>query len=179
MLRVYEWIFLQDAACENIESPDILLSNNLFVNPDNTQNPWIRLVSGYNVTITHNTVFAPNRIFEGISYGPSRNATIRDNIFRPGWAFSPCFDGPGPCWPGAVASHNLLVNNTNLQKEWIDQFFLSFGSGAGWVENSLAGVGFTSPSANLDITGNYRLGPNSPYRAGGPRQASDGKDVGL
>ncbi|HET8671642.1 MAG TPA: hypothetical protein VFM05_13775, partial [Candidatus Saccharimonadales bacterium] len=55
--------FLQDSACENIESHDILLSNNLFVNPDNTQNPWIRLVSGYNVTITHNTVFAPNRIF--------------------------------------------------------------------------------------------------------------------
>jgi len=171
---------LEDGAHENSISHDILLSNNLFVNPDMGQsNPWIRLQSGYNVTITHNTVFACNDLIYGVSYVPSRSPVIKDNIFRPGRYPSPCVDGPGPCWPGNVASNNLIVNNLGINRSLIDGFFSTFGANAGWIENSLAAVGFTNPSPNLDLSGDYRLKPGSRYKAGGTRQASDGKDLGV
>ncbi|HEY6122770.1 MAG TPA: hypothetical protein VIV66_22640 [Pyrinomonadaceae bacterium] len=171
---------LEDGAQQNAVSHDIDLSNNLFVNPDmvKADNPWIKLQSGYNVRITHNTVFADQDLIYGVSYVPSQGAVVKDNIFRVARYSAPCVDGPGPCWPGSKASNNLILNNLSLNRSWMDDFARAF-PGPLWIENSLTAIGFGKPSANLDITGDYRLKPDSPYHAGNPRQASDGKDVGV
>src|SRR5882724_3065096 len=171
---------LADGAQQNTVSHDIDVSNNLFVNPDmvKADGPWIKLQSGYNVRISHNTVFADQDLIYGVSYVPSRGAVIKDNIFRVARYPAPCTDGPGPCWPGSTASNNLILNNLGLNRAWMDDFARAF-PGPVWIEDSLTAVGFENPNVNLDITGDYRLKADSPYHAGNARQASDGKDLGV
>src|SRR6185295_548798 len=149
---------LEDGAQQNVVSHDILLHNNLFLNPDYAHpNPWIKVQSGYNVTITHNTVFAGQDLIYGVSYQPTTNTVVKDNIFRPARYPAPCTDGPGPCWPSNVAAGNLILNDRGVNDAYIQDFFNTFGAGAGWKENSLAAVGFVNANANLDGTGDYRL----------------------
>lgn len=173
--------FLKDSTYQNVESHDILVDNNLFLGPDtaNPDNPWIYLVSGARVTLTHNTVFAGGRLIQGLANSPSRDAIIRDNIFRPRHHLVPCLDGFSPCWPNAQVSHNLIINNPALEPGATQAWFDTFGANTAWVENSIDAVGFMNPSAAFDGTGDHRLSPFSPYKAGGARQASDGRDLGV
>lgn len=178
-------IILEDGAQQNTPSHDMLVSNNLFLNPDYEHpNPWVKVQAGYNVTITHNTVFAQGLVF-GYSPQPSSGLVIKDNILRPYGYTSPCTDGPGPCYPAATSGNNLLLNNKGLNPTQITEWFNNFPGG--WSETSASAI-FTAPDTNLDpdgveskfsLPGNYRVKAGSPYKAGGARQASDGKDVGL
>ena len=159
---------------------NLVIENNLFANTAaNTIMTAIFL--GPNARITHNT-FVTNPTYDGyavaiVTGGGGMGMQIRDNIFqysRSGWI---CTGGLPACFPGfpnKVESKNAIINNLGLvsdgdiQTVWTRSYVASTGKNR---------VQFTG--SNPAVLQDWKLAPGSPYRAGGPRQASDGTDVGV
>lgn len=161
---------LKDGNYEANDSHDFIISNNLFLWPGgffDLINPWISLYNGYNISITHNTVFAPQDIVTRVGSAPTTNVNYSNNIFWFGRIAFPCFDVSG-CLVPAGTNNLAVVRLSN---------FLETFSGS-WFEAVAADVGFTRTNADLDVTGDWTLQAGSLYKAGNARDATDGKDLG-
>ncbi len=171
------------------ESHDLLISNNIVLWPggffEEVTNKYFSLLTGgYNITINHNTGFVNFYILLGVSFIPVASGTlVVNNIFRWQGYPAPCTDGPGPCWVSADVSNNLLYNQKGADSSG---WYATFGAESAWEESTSP---FIAESAAVDPAGdsmlqigdgsNYRVEPGSRYAAGGDRDATDGKALGV
>ena len=159
---------------------NLIIENNLFANTA-ASTVMTAIYLGPNARINHNT-WITNPAYDGyivaiVTGGGGTGMQIRDNIFqysRSGWI---CTGGLPTCFPGfpnAVESKNAIINNLGVVSDGDIQ--------AVWTRSYVASTGrnrvvFTG--SNPAVLQDWKLAAGSPYRAGGPRQASDGTDVGV
>jgi hypothetical protein len=166
---------LTDNERQSVQSHDITISNNLATYPGGQEGfsgyAFSQIGGGSNVSYIHNTLLIPSHFLFGGNV--TSNLLLRDNIIRSAYYLVPCTMGTNvnACWPNATVHHNLLLNDAGIDvTNWT-----SFWTDHTWVQNTAAGVGFTTPGSKLDGNGNYRLLSTSPYHG----VASDGKDLGV
>jgi hypothetical protein len=187
---------MSDGTFETDRSTNLVVSNNLFLRPQNaggiSQFATIAGVDG--ATFTHNDFFYYSEFGRSYGYQPATNVVFRDNIFRPRYYFMACFDwttNNRQCFPSISGDHNLVINDLGLPNGYLadgsdtGSFAYWMGSSFGWVETAPSSI-FTTMSPNIvsgensyDGAGNFRIKTGSLYKSGGSRQASDGTDVGV
>jgi hypothetical protein len=178
--------FLKDGNYLTRSSANVTFTNNLAVGPKTIPGlEYFKIISqnfygGAGMTITHNTVLVSSyRDFISFATTPFTGLVMRDNIFRA--APNPCTDASGnvsfpitACWGSAIVNHNVLLSIDGWTQDDLNGSWFNFFPNNTLV-TSVAGVGFTTPSVGLDVSGNYQLLSTSPYH----NTASDGTDYGV
>lgn len=158
-----------------VESGNILIENNLFTQQNVPGDNYIGLINfGKDVTVQHNT-FVSNPAYNGVMFFKVNNVTRlnwKDNVFYHSQGFNnSAFKF---AYPDGTELKNAVINNsktgltdTDIQGRFADSYVASSAFPIVWV------------GSNPNLIDDWKLVPSSPYRSGGGRSASDGKDVGV
>jgi hypothetical protein len=176
---------------------DYLITNNLMLNPAvDSGSVWAGNATsgGFNVTITHNTIFEPYDMVFGVAgadydgpevvgFSQCKNWVVNDNIMLQRHSFFQHFvstptvppynhQNVTDVWPDMLASKNVIIND--LGGDASANTFLTVHP-INYHPDLVATVQFTDAPASFDYTGNYRLAATSPYK----NQGTDGGDPGV
>jgi hypothetical protein len=158
------------------EARRIRIANNLFTDVESPGEIayFVQVNGGKSVTVEHNTVQQFGNIIS--SYGkPTENFVLRNNIVQYNLYGIACFSQGAACpdvpfcrcFPEGTIKGNLIADNKNVSAT--DQIEKTFPSGNLFVR-SYDELGFVNYARD-----NWRLAPNSAFRAKG----TDGKDPGI
>lgn len=184
-------------------SDDLLISNCLFLyphgHPDLSTTPTASthavIFTAYtNLVMDHCTIFSPGQAFISYSslipdpdtgYPPVNPCLIKNCVIRPALSGITTPDSDITWTLGNwTMENNLFVNNLSISltnfteiNSVINQWEESDPDTV-FVSVSATPEEFYSGSTNFDATGDYQL-LDSQYKAGGARDATDGKDLGF
>ncbi len=152
------------------EARRIRIANNLMtgIGPDQAA-LFLKINGGESITLENNTIEHPGNMIT--SYGDqTRRFIFRNNIIKHNSYGIFCEGGPKPfsCFPGSVFVGNVIVDNENLGAK-------GYSISQNYPTQNFFPLGFDRVGFVDYSTGNWRLGPKSPFKGKG----SNGSDPGV